>query len=66
MANKLSLNIGKLYMIFRKNNANICVNKIQIGNDTIQKETSTKFLVIYIDDQLKCTTHIKSLQIKSI
>ena len=62
MANKLSLKIDKthVYMIFRKNNANKCVNniKIQIGNETIQQETSTKFLGMYIDDQLKWTTHM--------
>ena len=32
--------------------------KIQIGNEIIQKETSTKLLGMYIDDQLKWSTHI--------
>ena len=64
MANKLSLNIqcrqNCVYDIYKKNNANTCVNnfKIQIGNEIIQKKTSTKFLGMYIDDQLKWTTHI--------
>ena len=46
MANKLSLNKAKLYMIFRKNNANTCVNncKIQVGNETIQKEFTHNIL----------------------
>ena len=57
-------------MIFRKNNANTCVNnfKIQIGNEIIQKETSAKFLGMYMymyaDDQLKWTTHKKKYNTK--
>ena len=50
-------------MVFRKNNANTCVNTFNI-HETEQKETSTKLLGMCIDDQLKWTTHINHCKSK--
>jgi hypothetical protein len=62
-ANKLSLNIGKtVYMTFKNKHvhiANTMDSNIKIGKEILNKVQCTKFLGLYIDDQLKWTTHVK-------
>jgi len=54
-------------MIFKNKNVHLTKetnSNIKIGNETIQKVQCTKFLGLYIDDQLRWTTHIKHCRSK--
>ncbi len=66
-ANKLSLNVGKTtYMLFGKtpNPHHNDQHGINIGNQTINKVKTTKFLGLQIDDQLKWANQIKHIKSK--
>ena len=65
-ANKLSLNVSKTtYMMFNKNIQNLIINTpLKIGNAQIERVSSTKFLGLFLDDQLKWTNHLKKCKAK--
>ena len=56
-ANKLSLNVSKTnYLLFYKDNTSN--NPIKINNEIIEKASVSKFLGVYLDDQLNWKYHI--------
>ena len=61
-ANKLSLNIKKTqYMVFKNNQVNPLPGHITINNVEIQQTECTKFLGLYIDNDLSWKSHINYL-----
>ena len=62
-ANKLTLNISKsVYMIFsRKNHTDI---DLRLGDNKLPKVTTTKFLGIWIDQNLNWNKHLSKLKTK--
>ncbi len=57
-ANKLSLNTSKTkYMLFGSKQPEVC-QVLSIGVEQLERVQSTKFLGIFIDDQLKWNVHI--------
>ena len=65
-ANKLMLNVTKSnYMIFHSVHTPAPEeNKLMVGNEAIKKQTSTKFLGIYLDENLKWTYQINFIGTK--
>ena len=60
--NKLTLNIGKtVCLLFSPNKKAICNLKLCIGDEPIKQITSTKFLGVWLDDQLNWRTHYLKL-----
>ena len=60
-AYKLSLNVAKTnFIIFNAKRTTSCndINKLDIGNEAINRVTCTKFLGIYIDEDLEWTKSI--------
>ena len=60
-ANKLSLNVAKTnFIIFNAKRTTACnyINKLDLGNEAIHLVTCTKFLGIYIDEDLEWSAHI--------
>ena len=63
-ANKLTLNIKKtVCILFQKPGYNKKI-QIKMGNTVIQNTSETKFLGIWLDENLKWTTHIQKLTLK--
>ena len=62
-ANKLTLNISKsVYMIFsRKNHTDI---DLRLGDNKLPKVTTTKFLGMWIDQNLNWNEHLSKLKTK--
>ena len=61
-ANKLSLNIAKTqYMVFKNNQINPLPGHVTINNVDLQKTECTKFLGLYIDNDLSWKSHINHL-----
>ncbi len=66
-ANKLSLNVTKTnFMIFspKSTNKHPTITNIQLGNQTIERVNSAKFVGLFIDDGLQWDEHIKYLSCK--
>ena len=58
-ANKLSLNAQKTnFIMFSPKNTHTNISALHLANHTIQKVSCTKFLGIYIDDELQWGEHI--------
>ena len=60
-ANKLSLNINKTHYMVFSNTVNSLPGHILINNVTLQQIECTKFLGLYIDDDLSWKSHISYL-----
>ena len=62
-ANKLSLNVSKTnFIIFEPNkNSTVNINQITLSDKHINRVGSTKFLGIFIDDELEWNTHIDNV-----
>ena len=63
-ANKLTLNISKsVYMIFSRKNHNDI--DLKLGDTKLPKVTTTKFLGMWIDQNLNWNEHLSKLKKKS-
>ena len=62
-ANKLSVNIDKTcYQIFNphpRSRLNIADFNLAVNNVPLQRQSSVKYLGVYIDEDMKWTTHIR-------
>ena len=69
-ANKLSLNLSKTnYVLFRKSTDNTKIENdlsLKIGDETITRAYTVKFLGLHIDEHLAWSHHFKNLQNKVI
>ena len=65
-ANKLSLNLSKThFMVFRSKNRKMLNDMlITINGKTIEKVKNTKFLGLYVDDELSWKFHINQIATK--
>ena len=60
-ANKLSLNLTKTNYMIYSNSLKMLPGDIMFNGVLIDRVTSTKFLGLYIDEQLKWKTHVNNL-----
>ena len=61
-ANKLTLNIEKMvYMVFNRGMQAISDWNLTLGDKTIERVTSTKFLGLWVDERLDWRQHIRNL-----
>ena len=67
-ANKLSLNLSKTnYVLFRKSTDNTKIENdlsLKIGDETITRASTVKFLGLHIDEHLTWSHHFKNVQNK--
>jgi len=62
---KLSINYSKTtYMLINSNSSQPCNFKVKINDSEIKHTTCTKYLGVYIDQDLAWTEHIHNLEIK--
>ena len=65
IANKLHLNIEKTcYSIFSANKSFLSTLSLKINNSVINRVNNCKYLGVIIDDQLKWSIHIESVEQK--
>ena len=69
-ANKLSLNLSKTnYVLFRKSTDNTNIYNhlsLKIGDKTITRTSTVKFLGLHIDEHIAWSHHFKNVQNKLI
>ena len=65
MRYKLSINYSKTtYMLINSNSSQSCNFKVKINDSEIKHTTCTKYLGVYIDQDLSWTEHIHNLEMK--
>ena len=60
-ANKLTLNVDKSVFLLFNRTGHKQINQLQLGDKTIKRVTSTKFLGTWVDDHLNWNTHMSKL-----
>ena len=62
-ANKLTLNVDKsVFILFNRGPLHCDINDLKLGNKTIKRVKETKFLGLWVDEQLNWKSHLRRLK----
>ena len=62
-ANKLTLNVDKsVFMLFNRGPLHCDINNLKLGDEIIKRVKSTKFLGLWVDEQLNWKEHLSRLK----